>query len=157
MTTFERVTLLLLRLALGWLFLYSGVTKVLDPTWSSVGYLKGAQTLPGVYAAMTSPSVLPVIDAVNAWGQALLGISLILGLFVRLSSVLGAVLMLLYYLPVLKFPYVAHGFLVDDHIIYGLALLYLAAVRAGRTFGLEDWCSRLPVCARFPQYRRWLG
>ena len=84
-------------------------------------------------------------------------VSLILGLFFRLSSVLGAVLMLLYYLPVLKFPYVAHGFLVDEHVIYGLALLYLAAGRAGRQFGLEEWCSRLPICARFPQYRRWLG
>lgn len=158
MTNFERVTLVLLRLALGWLFLYSGATKVLDPTWSSAGYLKGAQTLGGVYAVMMSPGVLPVIDAVNAWGQTLLGVSLILGLFVRLSSVLGAVLMLLYYLPVLKFPYVGqHGYLVDEHIIYGLALLYLAAARAGRQFGLEEWCSRLPICARFPQYRRWLG
>lgn len=157
MPQFQRVTLILLRLAFGWLFLYSGVTKVLDPTWSSAGFLKGAQTFPGLYAAMTQPGILPVIDAVNAWGQTLLGISLILGLFVRLSSVLGAVLMLLYYFPVLNFPYVEHGFLVDEHVIYGLALLYLAAVRAGRTFGLEEWCSRLPICARFPQYRRWLG
>lgn len=158
MTNFERVALVLLRLALGWLFLYSGATKVLDPDWSSAGYLKGAQTLGGVYAAMMSPGVLPVIDAVNAWGQTLLGVSLVLGLFVRLSSALGALLMLLYYLPVLKFPYVGqHSFLVDEHVIYGLALLYLAAVRAGRWFGLEGWCSRLPICARFPQYRRWLG
>lgn len=158
MPRFPQTTLVLLRLAMGWLFLYSGVTKLLDPTWSSAGYLQGAKTFGSLYQAMLAPNVLPVINAINAWGQTLLGISLILGLFVRLSSVLGAVLMLLYYLPVLDFPYAGqHGFLVDEHVIYGLALLHLAAVRAGRTVGLEEWCSRLPICARFPQYRRWLG
>jgi len=75
-----------------------------------------------------------------------------------LSSVLGALLMLLYYFPVLSFPYIKpHSYIVDEHIIYALALIFLAAIRAGRIYGLDNWCAGLPICARFPRLRSWLG
>ena len=61
-----------------------------------------------------------------------------MGIFVRFSSLLGAALMLLYYFPVLEFPYVAHSWLVDEHIIYALILLFFAAGRAGRVWGLDS-------------------
>ena len=67
-----------------------------------------------------------------------MGVSLILGIFVRMSSVLGAVLMLLYYFPILEFPYVGHSFLVDEHIIYALALIMFASLRVERLWGLEN-------------------
>ena len=35
--------LLLLRLGIGWYFLYAGVTKLIDPAWTAGGYIKGAQ------------------------------------------------------------------------------------------------------------------
>ena len=34
--------LLALRLAVGWLYFYSGISKFLEPGWSAAGYLKGA-------------------------------------------------------------------------------------------------------------------
>ena len=140
MTRFHKISLFLLRLALGWLMFYAGVTKVLNPEWSAGGYLAAAKTFTGFYQWLASPAILPVIDFINEWGLTLLGVSLILGIGVRLSSILGAILMLLYYFPILDFPYPnPHSFLVDDHIIYALALLLLAAVRAGRVWGLEDW------------------
>ncbi|MBI3070189.1 MAG: DoxX family protein, partial [Candidatus Levybacteria bacterium] len=46
---------------------------------------------------------------------------LILGVFVRLAALSGILLMLLYYLPILNFPYVGRGttsFLIDQHIIF---------------------------------------
>lgn len=143
---------------MGWLMFYAGITKVLNPSWSAVGYLKGAKTFAGFYNWLLTPNVLPVVNFINEWGLTLLGVSLILGIFVRLSSVLGAVLMILYYLPILDFPYVGeHSYLVDEHIIYALVLLYFAVVRAGRVMGLENWCSRLPLCSRIPGYRALLG
>jgi thiosulfate dehydrogenase [quinone] large subunit len=33
---------LLLRIALGWLFLYKGVIKLADPDWSAEAYLRGS-------------------------------------------------------------------------------------------------------------------
>jgi thiosulfate dehydrogenase [quinone] large subunit len=68
------------------------------------------------------------VNFVNEWGLTLLGISLILGIGVRFSSALGVVLMLLYYFPILKFPYPnPHSYLIDNPTIYGLVLVFFAA------------------------------
>lgn len=158
MTTLQKATLFLLRVALGWFFFYAGITKVLNPEWSAAGYLKGAKTFAGLYQWLTQPGVLPVLNFVNEWGLTLLGASLVLGIAVRLSSVLGALLMILYYFPVLQFPYPnPHSYIVDAHVLYALILLFLAAVRAGRVWGLEKWCSNLPICSRFPRLRSLIG
>ena len=94
----------------------------------------------------------------NEWGLTLIGIALILGIAVRFYSFFGALLMLLYYFPILQFPYPnPHSYIVDEHIIYTAAFLALAAVRAGRVWGLENWCANLPICSRFPRLRNWLG
>jgi thiosulfate dehydrogenase [quinone] large subunit len=157
MSKYGNLLLACLRIALGWLFFYAGITKLLAPAWSSAGYLKGAQTFSGFYQALAQPGILPVVDFINEWGLTLLGVSLILGVFVRFSSLLGALLMLLYWFPVLDFPKVERGFLVDDHIVYALALLYFAAIKAGRVYGLESRCDKLPICSKYPKLREWLG
>lgn len=158
MTQLQKMPVFFLRVALGWLFFWSGITKVLDPAWSAAGYLQGAKNLAGFYHWLAAPTILPFINFLNEWGLTLLGLSLILGLFVRLGAIMGSILMLLYYLPILQFPYPdPHSFLVDQHIIYIAALFVLASVRAGRAWGLEPWCSRLPVCLKFPKLRAWLG
>ena len=138
MTQFQKISLFLLRVSMGWLMFYAGITKVLNPQWSAAGYLTAAKTFPTLFQWFASPEILPVINLINEWGLTFLGVSLILGIFVRFSSLLGAALMLLYYFPVLEFPYVAHSWLVDEHIIYALALLFFAAVRAGRVWGLDS-------------------
>lgn len=158
MTAFQKFFLFLLRVAMGWLMFYAGIAKILNPEWSSAGYLNGAKTFAGFYQWLLQPNILPVINFVNEWGLTLLGISLILGIGVRLSSILGAILMLLYYFPVLQFPYIPpHSYIIDDHVVYALVLLLFASLRAGRVWGLENWCSSLPICSRFPRLRNWLG
>lgn len=154
---YEKSTLALLRVSMGFLFFYAGITKVLDPNWSAEGYIKGAQNFSWFFNWLLNPAILPVVNFLNEWGLTMLGVCLILGIGVRLSSVLGAVLMLMYY-AVLPFPYqTAHSFLVDEHVVYAAALLFLASARAGRVWGLENWCSNLPICAKFPKLRQFLG
>lgn len=135
----QKITLFLLRVSLGWYMFYAGITKVLDPSWSAEGYLKGAKLLPGFYAWLMSPGILPLINLVNEWGLTLLGISLILGIFVRYSAPLGAVLMALYYIPLGIIHPDAHSLIVDDHVIFGLLLVYLAVAKAGHHWGLDGW------------------
>ncbi len=136
----SKISLFLLRVSMGWLMFYAGITKVLNPEWSSAGYLKTAATFSGLYQWFLQPEILPVIDFINEWGLTSLGISLMLGLFVRLAAPLGALLMIFYYLPILKFPYVAsHSFLVDEHIIYALVLIFLAAIKSGNIWGLGKY------------------
>src|SRR3989338_2380123 len=131
MPQLQKVSLFLLRISLGWVFLYAGITKVLDSGWSAAGYLNNAKTFAGLYQWFANPNLLPIVNFINEWGLTLLGISLILGVFVRLSSIFGIAIMLLYYFPVLEFPYIpgAHAFIVDEHIIYAAILFYFTTSR----------------------------
>lgn len=149
MTTSQKLSLFLLRVSTGWMMLYAGVTKIINPNWSAEGYLAGAKMFPSFFHWLLQPNILPTVNFVNEWGLTLLGVSLILGIGVRLSSILGALLMLLYYLPILDFPYPnAHSYIVDDHVIYIFVLLFFAAIRAGHTWGLGN---------TFPRLSHWIG
>ncbi|MSU56335.1 MAG: hypothetical protein EXS51_03450 [Candidatus Taylorbacteria bacterium] len=78
--------------------------------------------------------------------------------FVRLSVIAGTLLMFLYYFPILDGAYPnPRAFIVDEHIIYAFALLILASFRTGRVYGLEKWCSNLPLCSKFLKLRALLG
>jgi len=105
MEKFQKFSLFFLRLSLGWMFFYAGIIKIINPEWSAAGYLKGAKSLIWFYQWLLTPNILPIINFANEWGLTLLGISLILGIAVRLSAIFGALLMLLYYLVILDFPY----------------------------------------------------
>lgn len=153
----DKKILAALRIALGWLFIYAGITKVLAASWSAKGFLMGAKTFPAFYAWLASDGVLPVVDFLNEWGLTLIGVSLILGAFVRLSSLLGALMMVMYWFPGLEFPRVDHGYLVDDHVVYALAMLYFAAAKAGRAYGLETRVAKTLRLERWPKLQAWLG
>lgn len=135
----QKIAIFLSRIAIGWLFFYAGITKVLNPSWSAAGYLKGASTFKGLYTAMTAPEVLPFINFLNQWGLTLIGVALILGVLTKFSSYMGALMMLLYYFPELNFPKVGeHSMLVDEHIIYALLFVLLASLDAGKVWGLDS-------------------
>lgn len=104
MTSSQKFFLFVLRVSAGWMFFYAGITKILNPQWSAEGYLKGAKSFVWFYQWLLQPEILPIINSLNKWGLTLLGASLIIGLFVRFSSLLGVLLMALYYIP-LGFPY----------------------------------------------------
>ena len=134
----QKALLFLLRVSLGWLMFYAGIAKVFDSDWNARGYLMSAQTFPGFYTWLAGPQILPVINFINAWGPILLGVSLLVGLLVQVSAPFGVLMMLLYYFPILDFPKVGgHSFLVDEHIIYAIALTVLAVFRSGEFWGLD--------------------
>lgn len=138
MSQFQKVSMFFLRVSIGWLFFYAGITKVLDPKWSAAGYLKGAKIFTGFYNSLLAPSTLTIVNFLNEWGLTVLGLSLIFGIFVKRSAILGVVLMLLYYLPLGIWHPNAHSLVVDEHIIYIFSLLLLASLDAGRTWGLDN-------------------
>lgn len=138
MNPFTNSILFLLRVVFGWFMLYAGITKVLDPNWSAAGFLANAKTFPEFYGWFMRPEILPHVNLFNEWGLILLGVSLILGMFVRGSALLGAVLMMLYYFPTFMFPYAGeHSYIVDEHIIYAVLLLFFAVADAGKAWGLD--------------------
>lgn len=62
---FRRISLFLLRISMGWLFFYAGITKILDPTWTSAGYLNSAKTFSEFYQFLASPGILPWVDLIT--------------------------------------------------------------------------------------------
>ncbi len=139
MKKYQKISLVLFRVLMGWMFFYAGITKVLNPKWSAAGYLKGAHTFVGFYHWLASPKLLPFVNFANEWGLTLLGVSLILGIFIRYSAPLGAVLMFLYYFVILQFPHPnVNSFLVDEHVLYSAGLFVLAAFRADTVWSLAE-------------------
>ncbi|MFA5954751.1 MAG: DoxX family protein [Patescibacteria group bacterium] len=140
MTKAAKVYIVLLRLFLGCFFLYAGLSKLLGPTWSAAGYLGTAKTFSGFYSWLATSGNIGWVNFANEWALTLLGVALILGIFVRLASGLGIVLMVLYYLLGLNFPYAGqHGYIIDEHIIYITLLLLFIAVKAGEKCGIDAW------------------
>ncbi len=138
-----RFSLLLTRVALGGLMFYAGITKVTDSTWSAADYITKASNFPEFYKIFLNPTILPIVNFLNAWGLTILGISLILGIFVRLSSFLGIVLMLLYYFAAGTFPHPNPStYIIDEQIIYALMLFFFIMIRAGRYWGFDQFLSR---------------
>jgi len=91
--------LTILRILVGWHFLYEGITKLIAPAWTAKYYLMGSRWIfAGLFHWMAaSPAIMKAVDFLNIWGLILIGLSLFIGLFVRWSSVGGAVLLLFYF------------------------------------------------------------
>ena len=132
-----KISVFLLRLAMGILFIYSAITKFMDPQWTAATYITDAHTFHSMYQWMIAPERIGIINLLSKWGELLIGISLITGMTVRIASVSGIIMMLLYYFPVLQFPYAGqHGYIVDEHIIYALMFFFFLQVNASDYFGL---------------------
>lgn len=92
--------LLILRLAIGWHFLYEGLVKLMNPNWSSVGFLlDSGGFMKGFFNMLAdNPAAVNIIDYMNIWGLILIGLSLILGLLTRPAIIFGIILLAMYYL-----------------------------------------------------------
>jgi uncharacterized membrane protein YphA (DoxX/SURF4 family) len=143
--------LALLRILVGWHFLYEGLTKILNPEWTARTFLEGSRWIFGdLFRWMVSSDTgLLIVDKINAYGLTLIGLALILGLFARLASWAGVTMLLAYYLaypPFGGFSYgaVAEGnyLVVNKNLIELAALLVLGFTQSGKFFGLDLLRSR---------------
>jgi thiosulfate dehydrogenase [quinone] large subunit len=91
-----------------------------------------------------------VVNALFMVGLLAIGVALLLGIAMRPACIAGATMLLLMWTASLP-P--ENNLFMDDHIIYALVLIGLAAVGAGKTLGLGKWWSRTEVVQRYS----WLG
>ncbi len=140
----ERTLIVLLRLSLAWVFLYAASHQVLVKGWSVAGFLDHTKTFHWLYGPMAHSSLTPVITFLVEYGHLLIGLSLLFGLAVRLSSIFGILLMLTYWTAHMDWPYIGdvNSLLLDFHIVYALILALLIVKRAGHVFGLDGWAAR---------------
>ena len=89
--------LVTLRVLIGWHILYEGVSKLINPYWSSAAYLLDSKWIFSGLAKtiVSNPTLLTISDYVNMWGLTLVGLCLILGAFNRQATFGGMVFILL--------------------------------------------------------------
>lgn len=145
----QQTALVLLRILVGWHFLYEALIKVFTPNWSSVGYLKSAQILKGFFGWLASPSMIQVVDMLTMVSLLVIGLSLTLGLFTRLGALLGILILAMFYLaqPALpglepSGPTEGNYLIVTKNLIEIAALLVLRHFPTGEWVGLDMYLKR---------------
>lgn len=146
-TGLQIFSLTLLRILIGWHFLYEGLTKLLStPAWTAKTYLLGSVgPFDSVFQAMASHNgLLQVIDQLNIWGLLLIGLSLFIGLFSRPFKLFGIVLLLLYYIAyppfttlVINTPVEGNYWIVNKNLIEMAALFVLFMFPTSQITGLD--------------------
>ncbi len=146
-TTGQNFFLVILRILIGWHFLYEGLVKLTNPNWSSVVYLLDSKGfMSGFFHSLTyKPAILQSVDFLNEWGLVLIGLGLILGLFIRFSTLAGILLLALYYLshppfPGLSFAVSSEGsYLIVNKTLIEMIALAVLYVFPTASFGLDTF------------------
>ena len=147
--------LVVLRVLIGWVFLYEGFAKILSPNWTSYGYLMDSK---GIFSPLftkiaENPTMMAVADFINIYGLTIIGLLLILGLFERVGNLGAAILLLLYYLshpPLINVEYLLPSegttLWVDKNLVMLVAVIVLYFFPTTKIIGLgraffKNWSS----------------
>ena len=156
-----------LRFLMGGMMLFAGLGKfafISGESFDASGFLlhgvDPVSPVSGLYATMASSAVLlEVINVVIPVTQVLIGIALIVGGFLRLAALGGALQMTAFYLGGWEGELLA---LFDSTLIYAVLFLALAAFGAGRILGADRYIEGLQVggqtlVEKYPKLRYILG
>jgi len=135
-----------LRVVVGWHFLYEGLTKLMSASWSAAGYMKVSR---GPFAALfrwiaSHPQLLDQANLITMYGLTLVGVLLITGLFTRLAAIGGIAFVLLFYLcnpPFIGYfysiPSEGSYLIVNKNLVEICALAVVLLTRSGLYAGLD--------------------
>ena len=168
--TWLAYSMLGLRVVMAWVFLQAGLEKLLeggigDPlAWSSAGFLQNAiaeaNPLSGLFAWFANYGSL--VDPLVIFGQILIGLALLFGVFFRFAALMGAIQMAMFWTAAWQgglmqgFP-VEHGYFVDSSLVYMLLLFGLGAWGAGRILGVDRALEETQFVQNNPWARYLLG
>ncbi len=146
MSVYKPYLLTLIRIIIGWHFLYEGLAKLFQPSWSAGSFLlESTWWFSGIFKAMATNQYLPVVDFLNIWGLILIGLGLFLGFFTRVAAWSGVILLLLYYAAHPPFIGLMGGdtmegnyLVVNKILIEMLFLVYLAVIPPYSMFGIDS-------------------
>ena len=150
--------LTILRIAIGWHFLYEGIVKLTTSGWTSASYLLESRWLfSGFFHWIAAhPGVLQVVDTLNIWGLILVGLGLMLGLLSRYAAIGGIVLLAFYYTANPPFISATGAYLeghyvwIDKNLIELIALIVLFLIPTGQFVGLDGLLKAIRLKAHKP-------
>ena len=155
----QLTTLVILRILIGWHFLYEGIVKILNPYWTSAGFLSESKWIfTGVFNyILSNPALLKIVDFMTMWGLVAIGLGLIAGCLARVASISGALLLLFYYIcnpPFIGLKYSAPTegsyLIINKNLIEMLALIVLALFPTSHIIGLDRLLSKKPPASEEP-------
>ena len=138
--------LTLLRILIGWHFLYEGLAKLFNPYWTSADFLLQSKWIfSSLFKALAaSPTILKIVDWLNIWGLILIGLALMFGFAEKVACWTGAIFLFLYYLATPPFsgysysiPQEGSYVIVNKNLIELVALLVLNVFHTSRVYGLD--------------------
>ncbi len=150
----------LLRIGMGWIFLWAfldktfglGFSTLPEKTWISGNsptyeFLKFATIGPftDFYQEIAGNQI---IDWIFMLGLLLIGLALIFGIGIKLAGYSGALMLFLMYtagfLPPKNNPF------LDEHIIYIIIMIGLAITKSGDSFGLGKLWKKIKIVRKHP-------
>lgn len=155
-----------LRIMLGIVFLWAFLDKAFGlgyATKPEAAWLQGGSPTRGFLSFGTNPegplagaftgmAGHPVVDWLFMLGLLAIGVALLLGIGLRVAAWSGAAMLVLMWLAIWPMQPPPDGSsnnpVVDDHLVYAVALFALAALRAGDTWGLGRRWRAMPVVQR---------
>ncbi|MDD4033044.1 MAG: DoxX family protein [Bacteroidales bacterium] len=139
-------TLTIVRLLIGWHFLYEGISKLFTPGWTSKVYLENSLWLGKDFFASlaSSPVLLQSVDMMNIFGLTLIGLALILGFKTRIASWFGVAFLFMYFIAYPPIPGYTFGGVnegsylwVNKNLIELGILLYFALADLNWHYGVD--------------------
>ena len=140
------IAITVLRVVIGWHFLYEGMSKLTSTTWSAAGYMKASRgPLADFFRWIASqPHLLDNANLITMYGLTIVGVLLMLGLFTRLAAAGGIGFILLFYLcnpPFIGYFYAipTEGtyLIVNKNLVELCALVVILLTGTGRFAGLD--------------------
>jgi thiosulfate dehydrogenase (quinone) large subunit len=151
----EKCLIVFFRLTMAWTFLYAASHQVFVPTFSVVGFLSHTKTFHDVFVLFTTPTMAPITTFLVEYGHLLIGLSLLVGLMVRVSASFGVLLMVIYWFAHMDWPFIenTNNLIVDYHVVYAGVLVYLVVKKAGHVWGLDGWAENLRLMRQYPRLK----
>lgn len=136
-------SVIVLRIFIGWHFLYEGIIKLYSPDWTSFGYLASAQgPLKSMFRAMTDETVIGWVDGLNMAALIFVGLTLVLGIFEKWGALIAIGLLAMYYLAHPSFPWLTQVnvegsyWFVNKNLIELVGCMVIYNFPTGQDFGL---------------------
>lgn len=149
----------LLRIVMGWYFFWPFIDKLFGlgfGTPAGKAWVDGVSPTHGFLSMATKGPFAASFQALAGsaltdWlfmiGLALIGLSLLLGVGMRIACYSGTTMMVLFYLAGSIWP--EHNPVLDEHVINALLLLGLAGTDANMRWGLGPWWIKTKLVRRF--------
>lgn len=144
--TFITYSIVVLRIVIGWHFLYEGLSKLFTPGWTSADFLQVSAWIfaPFFHWIADTPLLLAMTDWIVIAGTILAGATLLLGFWDRWGAILGMFFLAMFWLanpPLiatgLGLPTEGNYLFIDKNVVEFFALLLTAIYPTGKILGLS--------------------